>query len=397
MQKDEQLGVVEDGVEVLAIRRAPEVVLEEARRAARALKDVIDAKPRKVMFNGEQYLEYEDWQTCARFYGITAKVVETQFVEYGGVRGFSAKAVALRSDGMEISAAEAECLNDEEKWNLRPKYEWRDGPTGRDKIKVGEEPVPLFQLKSMAQTRACAKTLRNVLSWVVVLAGYRPTPAEEMTGQERGLQPSVSGAADSDGSATTTTGVRADGMTYVTEVREKRGVNGARPWVKATVLFTDGRSGGTFDTDLGAKAKQFQADHAPCVPELTEAGKYGADLVRLEAWTDPGPALPFEEDTEPAGQPEKILTVRKQHSAAGDVDYFLVQTDRRQYATLSVDHANAILALRAAGEFIVVQFDRATKLPPPAPVAWITAFLAATQVAPPGDLAPAVADSGSSR
>ena len=39
---------------------------------------------------------------------------------------------------------------------------------------------PLFQLKSMAQTRACAKALRNVLAWVVVLAGYTPAPAEEM-------------------------------------------------------------------------------------------------------------------------------------------------------------------------------------------------------------------------
>jgi len=33
----------------------------------------------------------------------------------------------------------------------------------------------------MAQTRAGAKAFRNRLAWVVVLAGYRPTPAEEMT------------------------------------------------------------------------------------------------------------------------------------------------------------------------------------------------------------------------
>jgi hypothetical protein len=36
----------------------------------------------------------------------------------------------------------------------------------------------------MAQTRACAKALRNVFAWVVVLAGYAPTPAEDMTGTE---------------------------------------------------------------------------------------------------------------------------------------------------------------------------------------------------------------------
>lgn len=39
---------------------------------------------------------------------------------------------------------------------------------------------PLFMLKSMAQTRACVKALRNVLAWVVVLAGFKPTPAEEI-------------------------------------------------------------------------------------------------------------------------------------------------------------------------------------------------------------------------
>jgi hypothetical protein len=32
----------------------------------------------------------------------------------------------------------------------------------------------------MAQTRAGSKALRNALAWVVVLAGYKPTPAEEM-------------------------------------------------------------------------------------------------------------------------------------------------------------------------------------------------------------------------
>ena len=36
------------------------------------------------------------------------------------------------------------------------------------------------------RARACAKALRNVLAWVVVLAGDKPTPAEEMTGGEGG-------------------------------------------------------------------------------------------------------------------------------------------------------------------------------------------------------------------
>jgi hypothetical protein len=144
------------------VRREPAIVLEEAKRAARALKDVVSQKAKPVIFNGEQYLEFEDLQTLGRFYGVTAKIVSTMFIQYGEAQGFEARAIAIRGDGSEISAAEAMCMNDENNWKAKP----------------------LFQLRSMSQTRACAKALRNVLAWVVVLAGYKPTPAEEMTGNE---------------------------------------------------------------------------------------------------------------------------------------------------------------------------------------------------------------------
>src|SRR3990167_1775382 len=75
----------------------------------------------------------------------------------------------------------------EDNWSTRTKYEWKDGK----KTKAGDVPVPLFQLRSMAQTRACAKAYRNVLAWVVVLAGFKPTPAEEMTGSEHSFPASA--------------------------------------------------------------------------------------------------------------------------------------------------------------------------------------------------------------
>jgi len=180
------LALVEKRQDALALNRAPELVLEEAQKAAAALTKVIKGKKKPVIFNGEQYLEYEDWQTLGRFYGVVAKVRSTKFVDFGDVQGFEAAADALLvTTDQVISSAEAMCLNDEEKWSMRPKYEWRGPQNNRQRIKVSEEPVPLFQLRSMAQTRACAKALRNVLSWVVVLAGYRPTPAEEIDGVER--------------------------------------------------------------------------------------------------------------------------------------------------------------------------------------------------------------------
>lgn len=145
--------------ELLAMSRAPEIVLEEAAKAARALREIIEAKPRKVVLNGKTYLQFEDWQILGRFYGVTAVACDTNPVNFGKVQGFESHAEALLvSSNQVISSAEAMCLDDEANWNAKP----------------------LYQLRSMAQTRACAKALRNVLAWVVVLAGYAPTPAEEM-------------------------------------------------------------------------------------------------------------------------------------------------------------------------------------------------------------------------
>src|SRR5690349_5869157 len=78
----------------LAVSRDPTVVLDEATRAATALKMVIDNKPKKVQFNGETYLENEDWLTVARFYGVTSRIQSTRYIEYGEedfkTRGFEA-------------------------------------------------------------------------------------------------------------------------------------------------------------------------------------------------------------------------------------------------------------------------------------------------------------------
>lgn len=148
----------------LAMQRAPEIVLQEAAKAAQALREVIERKPNKCVINGKTFLQFEDWQTLGRFYGVTVAARATSYIEQGRVRGYECHAEAIRADGQVISAAQAMCMDDESKWSDKP----------------------LFQLRSMAQTRAQAKALRNVLAWVVVMAGYAPTPAEEMDGHSNG-------------------------------------------------------------------------------------------------------------------------------------------------------------------------------------------------------------------
>lgn len=163
----QEIVIVGEAQSLATMETAPAAVLAEAQKAAAALHDVIARKPKPVQINGETYLEYEDWATVGRFYGVTAGIeVEPEYVEIAGARGFKATAIALRG-GQVISRATAFCLNDEERWSKAPTY----------------------QIASMAQTRANAKVLRNVLSWVAVLAGYKPTPAEEMDGVARAAAP----------------------------------------------------------------------------------------------------------------------------------------------------------------------------------------------------------------
>lgn len=144
----------------LVLEGDPMVQLEFAQKAAKALMSVVDQKKKKVVIGGKTYIEYGDWQTLARFFGSTVGVDWTKPYEEGGKKiGWEARAIVYR-DGMVISSAEAMCTIHDKNWGNRDD----------------------FQRRSMAQTRACAKALRNAFGWVAELAGYSSTPAEEMDG-----------------------------------------------------------------------------------------------------------------------------------------------------------------------------------------------------------------------
>lgn len=156
---DTEVMKAESSATPLILNRNPVEVLEDAKKAAQALTTVISQKKKPVIMNGEQYLEFEDWQTVGQFYGYMVSTGEAMLVEIDGVKGAKATAKLVNFHSGEIlGGAESYCMRDEPNWKVKP---W-------------------FQLASMAQTRAGAKALRNRLAWVVVLAGYRPTPAEEI-------------------------------------------------------------------------------------------------------------------------------------------------------------------------------------------------------------------------
>lgn len=137
----------------------PQRDIDQATVAAKALMSVMKQKPKKVIMNGEQYLEFEDWQTIGQFFQTTVGTDWTkEIVKDGKVYGYEAKSNLYNKDGLIIGGSEASCNRDELNWKVKPD----------------------FQLKSMAQTRANAKALRSRFGFVAVLGGFRPTPAEEI-------------------------------------------------------------------------------------------------------------------------------------------------------------------------------------------------------------------------
>ncbi len=132
----------------------PVMVVQKAREVADALKDVIVKQGLVSTISGKQYPRCEAWTLLGTMLGVYPVLVWTKQFE----TGWEARVEARTRDGAIVGAAEAQCLADEKNWGNRDD----------------------FARRSMAQTRATAKCLRMPLGFVMTLAGYEPTPAEEM-------------------------------------------------------------------------------------------------------------------------------------------------------------------------------------------------------------------------
>lgn len=138
----------------------PKERIQLATEMADVLKDVLEKKGLIVRIPGKngavsEHVKAEGWQTCGALCGVSARIVSTTKTE----NGYEAKAEAVRlENGVVVGGGEAVCTKDEKRWSYADEY----------------------AIKSMAQTRAISKALRGVLAWVIVLAGYNPTPAEEV-------------------------------------------------------------------------------------------------------------------------------------------------------------------------------------------------------------------------
>jgi hypothetical protein len=147
----------------------PGEVVERASGVARTLADVVHKQNLVVRIGQSNHVRVEGWTFLGSLLGVFPVVEWTRPVMDGDTKvGWEARVEARTRTGEIVGAGEAECLRSENTWKSRDDY----------------------ALRSMAQTRAVSKALRMPLGFVMQLAGFNPTPAEEM--------PTVEARADGD-------------------------------------------------------------------------------------------------------------------------------------------------------------------------------------------------------
>jgi hypothetical protein len=139
----------------------PAEVVSRAAVVATALADLVRKQNLIVRIGQSDHVRVEGWTLLGSMLGVFPVVTWTRPVVVEEVQvGWEARVEARTRGGEVVGAAEAECLRTERTWK------------GRDD----------YALRSMAQTRAVSKALRLPLGFVMQLAGFNPTPAEEMVG-----------------------------------------------------------------------------------------------------------------------------------------------------------------------------------------------------------------------
>jgi hypothetical protein len=136
-------------------------LLKRGKLAARQIRKFVRAnRDQLCSIDSKDYVRVETWQFAGALFGYTPLITATQELQDAEGRecGFVAIAHIRSAGGQIISGAEAECRRSEEFWHSKP----------------------AFQLRSMASTRACGKAFRLCIGWVILMAGFAATPAEEM-------------------------------------------------------------------------------------------------------------------------------------------------------------------------------------------------------------------------
>ena len=133
-------------------------LLKRITEVSNALKDIIVQQKLEVNIGGGKHLKVEGWNTMGMMLGIMPQVSETN---WNADEGFYEAHVELIniSTGRKVGKGIAMCGDvSDGNWSKKSRN----------------------QKLSMAITRATGKAYRMGMSFIITMAGYSPTPAEEM-------------------------------------------------------------------------------------------------------------------------------------------------------------------------------------------------------------------------
>jgi hypothetical protein len=145
-----------DAKELMIVDESPADFVRRNTEMATVLGKLIQDRKLYKVIQDRKYVMVEGWTTLGGMIGVLPREVEVKRLEDGGYEAIVELVHA--TDGLVIGRASALCGMDEKTWASRPEYARR----------------------SMAVTRATGKAYRLGFSWIVKLAGYEATPAEEM-------------------------------------------------------------------------------------------------------------------------------------------------------------------------------------------------------------------------
>ncbi|MBV8881779.1 MAG: hypothetical protein JO332_17610 [Planctomycetaceae bacterium] len=223
--------------------------------------------------NPREYVRVEGWLTISRVNNEQphAKIESVTRDPESGVELIHARAWLTDGRDTVVSLADGYCSTEERSW--------------KDK--------PFYARASMAQTRALAKAMRLRHAWVMVMAGYAPTPAEEMS-EDLFETPHPSEVHESTQPRTESAAARRIGETglsnvSVRNVSEKTGEKrDGSPYCRYSIKGSDGAWYTTFASKLGELAKTARESGARVLIRYTVTD-YGNDIqdLRLESSEPP--------------------------------------------------------------------------------------------------------------
>ena len=151
--------------------------LQAATEIADVLTNVIEQKKLYVAIQGRRHVLAEGWQVLASLMqvGLETEWTRPLYLEDSkAVWGYEARVLARSKDGQVLGSAESMCTRAERQWSDRDD----------------------FALRSMAQTRAVSRTLRQCIGFIVKLSGFDATPADEMPQEEKPKRPAATSIAN---------------------------------------------------------------------------------------------------------------------------------------------------------------------------------------------------------